>query len=1046
MVKLFTQKITKAGNHLMRLSVLMLALSIIASIAHAQNAAIKVAGTVTDSKGETLIGVTVKVKGTTTGVVTDVNGKYTVSVPNDNATLVFSYIGYNPHEEVVGTRRTINTTLSETSNDLSEVVITGYGQEVKKRDLTGSIATVSAKQIDERQPVTLFDALEGQAAGVLVANDNGDPSGQGTIVIRGAGTINSGTGPLYVIDGVISTDANYLNPGDIASIEILKDAASAAIYGSRGANGVILITTKRGQEGKPSITASYGHLFGKLAHSLPTPSANDLRYYRKNRGDGNNGINQDSVNHYLNADNDYQDLLFRTANKNTYNLGISGGQKGLTYYAGIGYIDDQSIVLNSYIKRLQNTINVDFQPSDKFKVTNNLSFAYQTGNDIPVGTSIKQIFERNPWTAIYRPDGTLASYVESKRNPVAYALLQTNGATSYLAQYNISATYSLTKDLRLTGSFNAKLSNPTTQSFTPTILTSGGTGADVGSSTDTRQFSYQLQTFLNYHHTFGGVHNFSGTVGFSREHLRTDEYDIGDNNYLSELVFTSNVGAVDLTKTGTSATAFGTESVFARLGYDYKSRYILTATYRRDGSSRFGPDNKWGNFYSGGFAWRFTDESFMSWARKFVDDGKLRYSIGQLGNDQLKDNYGFATLINFGSDNTNSSYNGNSSAALSTTLGNNAIKWETTTTQNFGMDLTFFKGRLTFTPEYYIKKTSGLLYPAQLSEETGLATVTVNLGDIDNRGLELTLTGTPIVSKDFTWNVSANATFQRAGLITQLANHTTTYVSSYIIQEGGHVGDFYLYKNLGVYQYDVSNAYAPNGDRLTPVGVSADGKTATGYTDNGQPYTGTIRQMTRNGLTLKGGNTIWQDVNNDGLIDANDKQILGNGIPPRFFGLTNFFTYKHFTLNVTVNASYGNKVYNSTANGQNTNSSTYSPPTVDAIYNSWLHEGDIAKYPLFTNKDTYGDVSNGLNSLYLENGSFIRLANVKLTYTLDQKLISKIGAKRFAVYVYGDNLLTWTDYSWFDPEFSSSSILTPGFDSGKYPKRREIGFGVNIGF
>jgi len=1046
MVKLFTQKITRAGNHIMRLSLLMLALSIVVSMAHAQNAAIKVAGTVTDSKGETLIGVTVKVKGTTTGVVTDINGKYTVSVPDDKAVLVFSYIGYNPHEEVVGIRRTINTILSETSNDLSEVVITGYGQEVKKRDLTGSIATVSAKQIAERQPVTLFDALEGQAAGVLVANDNGDPSGEGTITIRGTGTINSGSGPLYVIDGVISTDANYLNPADIASIEILKDAASAAIYGSRGANGVILITTKRGQDGKPSITASYGHLFGKLAHSLPTPSADDLRYYRKNRGDGNNGINQDSVNHYLNADNDYQQLLFRTANKNTYNLGISGGQKGLTYYTGIGYIDDQSIVVNSYIKRLQATINVDFQPSDKFKVTNNLSFAYQTGNDIPVGTTIQQIFERNPWTTVYRPDGTLASYVESKRNPLAYALLQTNTATSYLAQYNTSAIYSLTKDLKLTGSFNAKLNNPTTQTFTPSILTSGGTGADVGGSTDTRQFSYQLQTFLNYHHTFGGVHNLSGTLGFSREHLRTDGYTIGDNNYLSESVFTSNVGIVDLTKTGTTATAFGTESVFGRLGYDYKSRYILTGTYRRDGSSRFGPDNKWGNFYSGGFAWRFTDESFMNWAKKFVDDGKLRYSIGQLGNDQLSNNYLFATLVNFGSDNTNTSYAGNSSAALATTLGNNGIKWETTTTQNFGMDLTFFKGRLTFTPEYYIKKTSGLLYSTQLPEETGSANVTVNLGDISNKGIELTLTGTPIVSKDFTWNVSANATFQQAGLIESLANHTTYYTGSYIIQEGGHVGDFYLYKNMGIYQYDVSNSYAVNGDRLTPVGVSPDGKTATSYLDNGQPYTGTIHQLTRNGLTLKGGNVIWQDVNNDGVIDANDKQILGNGIPPRFFGLTNFFTYKHFTLNVTFNASYGNKVYNATANSQNANSSTYSPPTVDAIYNSWLHQGDIAKYPLFTNKDTYGDVSNGLNSFYLQNGSFIRLANVKLTYMLDQKLISKIGAKSFAVYVYGDNLLTWTDYNWFDPEFSTTNILTPGYDNGKYPKRREVGFGVNIGF
>ncbi|MBW4889225.1 TonB-dependent receptor [Mucilaginibacter sp. HMF5004] len=1014
----------------------------------AQGTGVKITGTVTDLKGEQLIGVSVKVKGSPNGVATDANGKYTLSVPNEKAILVFTYVGYKSLDEVVGNRKVVNVSLAENSSVLNEVNIVniGYGQSVQKRDLTGSISTVGAKQIDERQPVTLFDALQGQAAGVLVANDNGDPSGQGTITIRGTGTLNSGAGPLYVIDGVINTDANFLNPQDIASIEILKDAASAAIYGSRGGNGVILITTKRGQEGKSKVTLSYGHLFGRLAHSLPTVSANDLRYYRKNRGDGNSGINQDSVNHYLNADNDYQELLFRTANKNTYNVGISGGQKGLSYYTGLGYIDDQSIVLNSYIKRIQATINIDFTSSDKFRITNNLAFAYQTGNDIPVGTSIQQIFERNPWTAIYRPDGTLASYVESKRNPVAYALLQTNTATSYLAQYNTAATYSFTKELKFTTSFNVKLNNPTTQTFTPSILTSGGTGASVGGSTDTRQFSYQLQSFLNYAHLFGKFNRVTASLGFSREHFRSDGYTIGDNNYLSESVFTSNVGVIDLTKTGTTATAFGTESVFGRIGYDYKSRYIFTSTIRRDGSSRFGDTNKWGDFYSAGFAWRFTDEPFMAWTKKVLEDGKLRYSFGQLGNDQLSSNYLYSTLINFGNSNVNGSYAGNSTSAPSTTLGNPLIKWETITTHNFGIDFNFLKGRLTFTPEYYIKKTSGLLYSTALPEETGSNNVTVNLGDIKNQGLELTLQGTPVATKNFSWNISANASFQKAGLIVALANHTPYLVSSYIIQEGGRVGDFYLYNNLGIYQYDVSNSYAANGNRLTPVGVSADGKTATSFLDNGQPYTGAIHQLSRNGLTLKGGSVIWQDVNNDGVIDANDKQIMGNGIPTNFYGLTNYFTYKHFTLNVTFNASFGNKVYNATANSQNANSSTYSPPTVDAIYNSWLRQGDDVRYPLFTNKDTYGDVSSGVNSFYLQDGSFIRLANVKLTYNIDQKFLSKFKAKSLSFYLYGDNLVTWTNYSWFDPEFSSSNALTPGYDNGKYPKRREVGLGLNLTF
>ncbi|HWZ36459.1 MAG TPA: hypothetical protein VNW51_09880, partial [Mucilaginibacter sp.] len=244
----------------------------------------------------------------------------------------------------------------------------------------------------------------------------------------------------------------------------------------------------------------------------------------------------------------------------------------------------------------------------------------------------------------------------------------------------------------------------------------------------------------------------------------------------------------------------------------------------------------------------------------------------------------------------------------------------------------------------------------------------------------------------------------------------------------------------------VSNAYATNGDRLTPVGVGNNGTTATGYLDNGQPYTGAVHQISRNGILLKGGNVIWQDVNNDGVIDARDKQILGNGIPKYYFGFTNFFSYKHFSLNVTLNGQVGNKVYNQTANSQNANSSTYSPPTVDAIYHSWLNQGDVVRYPNFRNKDTEGDISSGQNSLYLQDGSFIRLANVKLTYTLDQNIAKKIKTRNVSVYVFGSNLLTWTNYTWFDPEFSTGNPLTPGMDNGKYPKRREVGFGINVGF
>jgi TonB-linked SusC/RagA family outer membrane protein len=1027
-------------------------------------APIDITGTVIDSKGQPLPGVTVKLKGTAIATVTDMQGRYSIKIPDDKGVLVFTFIGFATQEIPVSNKRQINITLADAASNLNEVLVTGYGGTVAKRDLTGSISTVDAKQILERQPVTLEDALEGQAAGVLVANDNGDPAGTGTITIRGMGTLNSGTGPLYVIDGVINTDADFVNPADIASIEILKDAASAAIYGSRGANGVIIITTKHGQEGKPQITATYTHLFGQLAHELPTVSASQLRIFRvdKNTSVGTGGANVDSVNRYLNQDNDYQQLLFKTAEKNTYNLAISGGAKGLTYYTGLNYIDDKSIVVNSYIKRLQTTINVDYQPSDKFKVTNNLSFYYQTGNNVPLFSTIGQLYERNPWTSLYTPDGQLAGYDETKRNPLAWALLQTNLAKTYLGQYNTAINYGIVKDLRFTASFNAKLDNINGQVFNPSSLTGGtlnGGGISSGTQTTDVQFSWALQTFLNYDHTFGKYHNITGTAGFSRENFQDNSSTLGDLNYLTETVFTSNIGTLNPLTTVSTATAHATESLFGRLGYNYKSKYILTLTARRDGSSRFGPDNKWGDFFSTGAAWRFTDEPFMSWVKKFLDDGKLRYSIGQLGNDQLAD-YGFINQIYFGNANAISSYNGNGTAAMNLVLGNPTVKWETTTTQNFGMDLTFLKGRITFTPEYYIKNTSNLLYTANLPEESGFKTTSVNIGSIRNTGLELTLTGTVVAKKDFTWNVSANVTFQQPGIVTHLANGVPFYSipkgatstsTPYYITQGGRIGDFYVLHNLGVYQYDVSNAYAVNGDRLTPVGVSNNGTVAASYLDNGKPYTGTIHQVKYNGIALKGGSTIWQDVNNDGAIDANDRTIMGNAVPDSYWGLTNFFTYKHFTLNVTLNAQIGGKVYNELANLQNLNAAntTYSSPIPNEITHGWYKQGDIAIYPYVPNKDAYGDISNGINSLYLEDGTFVRLANLKLTYNLDAKLASRIKARSLAIYVYGDNLLTWTNYTGFDPEFSSTnsgSGLSPGWDTGNYPKRREVGFGINIGF
>ncbi|MBN9298176.1 MAG: TonB-dependent receptor [Filimonas sp.] len=1002
---------------------------------------ISVNGVVKDGKGSPVSGVTVNVKGTAINSITDIDGKYNVKVPTASSVLVFTFVGFTTKEETVDSRKTINVTMSESSSDLDEVIIVGYGASTKKKDLTGAIGTVSSKQINERQPVTLFDALQGQVSGVMVMNDNGDPAGQGSIQIRGASTINSGNGPLYVIDGIMSDNANYINPNDIESIEVFKDASSAAIYGARGANGVILITTKKGKDGRPLINATYTHTIGQLAHKLRTTSADELRLYRKMRGDGNAGANVDSLNPYLNQDNDFQDLMFRTAHKQVFTVSASGGQKGLTFYTGATYTDDRSIVINSWIKRIQARANIEYQASKKLKIVNNLSVSYQTGNDIPVATALKVVFDRNPWTAITRPDGSYTGYVESKRNPVAQALFSKSEKNLFTAQYNTRLEYLIYKDLRFTTSFNISWNNNRSIDFVPSSLTSTGTGDATGANGFTQSAYWEYQAFFNYNKTIKGKHNFTGLLGFSADKKRTDNFNISMNNFLDESVFTSNAAqTINLTKTGTDASSATDASVFGRLGYNYSGKYILEGSFRTDGSSKFGANNKFGTFYAGSAAWRFSQETFMTWASPYITDGKLRLSVGQTGNDRIDDNAS-RTLINYGGE----YYNGSSVAAPNSRLGNPNIKWETTTQKDLGLDLTFNKGKITFTADYYMKTTSNLLYNQKLAGESGVTDVYVNIGTLQTNGLELNLTATPVTTKNFQWQVTGNVTFQ-SSKIKELANHQS-FISGdkWLIQEGGRLGDFYVFQNLGVYQWNESNAYDPASGRKLGVVLGADGKPNGSYTLDGKPFAGTPQAKYTNGLKLLGGDTEWLDLNNDGVIDDKDRVIAGNAVPKQFFGFINTFRYKNFTLNFMFNGNLGYQIYNGVKNAQNANSSTYSPPSWDAILGSWQKQGDIATYPYFPAKDTRYGIRNGINSLYVEDGSFIRLTSAKLTYTFSGKFIQQVKMKSLGVYIFGNNLGTWTKYSWYDPEFSSSG-LNIGADNGKYPKRREIGLGINANF
>lgn len=1019
----------------------------------AQSQTVRVAGAIKNGKGSPLTGVNVAVKGEKNGTTTDADGRFSIDVPNENAILLFSFVGHLTSEEIVGSRKFIEIVLKESPSNLDEVVVVGYGQTQKKRDVGGAISSVSSKQIEERQPVNLFDALQGQAAGVLIMNDNGEPGAQGSIQIRGANTFAAeGNTPLYVVDGVITDNAAAINPNDIERVEILKDAASASIYGARSAAGVILITTKKGKEGKPRLDVQYSKIYGWLANKLQAANASELRYYRKIQNgnlSGTQGSFTDSLNPSFNSDNDYQALLLgNTADRNDLKMSVSGGQKLLTYYGSLNYIDDKGIALNTWNKSIQSRVNTEFQFSPKLKYSNNLSFYWSFGNFTSINNSLRPVFDRASYLRVYNPDGSLTSYLNSKRNPVANALLEDNTRETMKAQMNHQIDYQIIKSLKFTTSFNAQLTNFQGFYFAPRFLDDNG-NENFGRNDLNKSFSWLLQGFLNYSKKIG-IHSFTGLLGVQKDRQKDDNTHLEGKNFVIETAHYVQGAFIDnLTSQRTSGSAVSTASAFARVNYSVNDKYSFMMSFRRDASSRFAPESRIGNFFSGYAAWRFSEEKFMEWARNFLKDGKFRFSWGQTGNDRVG-NYDYLQLLNQG----NNSYNGIAGASLNSTFGNSALKWEATEQKNAGLDLSLFGGKVSFVADYYIKTTHDLLYAKPLPGETGFTNVKVNVGSIQTRGLEFQLNSTPVATKNFTWTLNGNIAFER-GKILSLAGGQPFITGKWFIEENGRIGNFYGWKRLGIYASNAHNAYDKLGNKLTPVGLNiihgstprSSTVTVTGYELNGKPYADSVYRKMGNGLPLLGGDSEWEDLNNDGSIDDQDRQIIGNAQPKYYLGIINNFTYKQFSLNIIVNATIGGKVYNSFKQGLTNNSSSNGPALPEAIYGAWVRQGqEGAIYPYFPDKDTRGSQRGSGNDFFLEDASFIRLSSARLSYRFKPAIAKKAFLNNASVYVYGINILTWTDYTGYDPEFSSSNALQVGDDNGRYPKRRELGMGLNIQF
>lgn len=1010
---------------------------------------VSVKGVVLDEAGETLPGATVTEKGTKNVAATDLDGKFTIKVSKSGATLIVSYVGYVTKE--VTSKPDMKVILSENSKNLDEVVVVGYGT-MKKRDVTGAISSISSKDIEQKMATNVFEALQGQTAGIQIISGSGQPGETSSIKIRGTSTFSAdGVKPLYIVDGIPLDDIDGINPTDIASMEILKDAASAAIYGSRSANGVIIITTKQGEAGKPRIDVKYNHSWGTLSHKLAQANRADRRYYDNARrqyfldnniGNADESIQmiQDSLNVFFNVDNDYQDMILQTAQKDQVDISVGGGSDKIKYFINTGYFNERGIVPNTAFQRLTTRINSDYKPVKWMNMGSRIALTYSKKEGINENALLNAMLSRRPYFSTYYPDGSLVGVFNGQKNPIAQVEYTTDFTDAYKGNFYQFFEFDIYKGLKFRTNINANFSLSKRKKLYPSIITDEWQKSNEGGSYNYLGWNWMNEDYFSYSHKWGD-HNFSAMAGFSAQRWSNQNEILVGTNSSTDYIYTMNAFASNLTQTstGTWQTSHSLASLFARITYDYKGRYLLTANVRRDGSSRFAENNKWGNFPSASVGWRISDEKFMQFAKPALDDAKIRVSYGVTGNESIG-NYDYVYTYS-----PSTIYDGVGGVSA-TRIGKDNLKWEETKQFDIGLDLSFWNSRLTATFDYYDKYTSGLLADYELPKESGFSTMKTNVGEVSNRGFEVAIAGDIIRTKNFRWNASFNIS-RNINQIERLSEGKA-YLEGDLwwMQEGGRIGDFYGYKYINVFQYDESNAFAEGSwQQLTP--VLENGVFQNKYLLNGTEYTGKVLQKTLpNGKPFRGGDINWEEPegSRDGIIDDNDRMIIGNALPDVTGGLSTQFTYKDWSLFISFYYSLGGEIYNFGEHNRNMFKYTGTTPSPDVIYNTWLKQGDIALYPRPYN-DEY-DNARYANSFYVEDGSFIRLQNVRLSYNLPKNWCRKCGVKGINLYAFVNNALTWTKYSGFDPEFSTSDPLQIGRDNYRYPKKREYGVGMSVNF
>lgn len=975
-------------------------LLIVQTVLFAQNSTIK--GTVRSNDGTTMPGVSVVLKGTTTGTTTNIDGKYSVSVPL-NSTLTFSFIGFETTDVQVDRKTQIDVTLKEIASNLSEVVVVGYGSQQKK-DLTGAVAVVSSKDLKDRPNTQFGYSLEGKAAGVQVIRSSGQPQAGFTMRIRGTSSITSGSDPLYIIDGVQTYNTSDINPSDIESFTVLKDASSAAIYGSSGANGVVLITTKRGKVQKLKLDFNTSLTLSKAWKEMKVLNGSQFKDFAIEMGETTDQAFWDKYN----ANTNWQKETFRNALSQNYQLSATGGTKKTSYYFSGSWVDQNGIVLNNSVKRATFKANVDQQVNKILKIGTSLSYDHWKDVDVSENNRngvITRLYTSIPNIGIRDLDNPLmyarSPFINDLENPVSTVYQPVHSYINDRLHGNAYAEAEIIDGLKLKTLFGFEQTNGIYTSFQDSVQTKYGKTMKGLASENTYNYKYWVSENTATYTKKINDHNITALAGFIISRETTDNLYRSSHDFSRASNGNTDVGSGAVQSIPTPDIVQKSRvSYIGRINYSYKDKYFITSNFRADGSGRFSAQNHWGYFPSFSSGWRISQEEFLK-NSTIISDLKIRAGWGIVGNDRSASWYGIVDTI------SNKYLIGGvtHTAFTPSTLENQDLRWEKTSQIDIGIDLAVLDNRISFTADYYYKKTTDLLLEVPQPTSTGFSTALQNAGSLENKGFEFQVSSRNIVSSDIRWNTDFNISFNRNKVLSIIGttlhsggiNPAGDEFNTAVVQEGKPLGSFY-------------------------------GKISQGV----DPATGDIKFM----------------QTADGSADS--VGIIGNANPKCIYGLTNSFAYKNFTLDIFLQGVQGNQIMNATR--ILTESMALTMNQSATVLNRWHTPGDITDMPRITPNDW---VNSNPSTRYLENGSYLRLKSLTLGYAIDPSVLTRLKITRCMVYFTAENLLTFTKYSGFDPEVSAFSgnsqdatnqNTAPGIDFGTYPQSRDFVLGVKISF